>query len=104
VTLSGANASVTFTDNAAQNSYVKLTDFTPGDTIRVTGATASQYTFTLGDYDGDGVADDLRLAYTNTALGTVNDIQILNLISPSAHVTDQASAIAAAGFNFISFG
>jgi hypothetical protein len=104
VTLSGAGAAVIFTDDAAKNSHVKLTDFTSNDLIRVTGASEAQYAFSSGDYDGDGVADDLSISYSNAGLGVVNDIHILNVVSPAAFVSDKASAVSAVGFNFISFG
>jgi hypothetical protein len=54
--------------------------------------------------DGDGVADDLAISYSDPVSGAVNDIEILNILSPTAFVQDRASAIAAVGFNFISFG
>ena len=101
-TVSGAGAAVTFTDSATTNSYVKITDFTSGDVIQVTGATESQYSFSTADLDADGSADDLSITYSNA--GVVNDIQILNVVSPTAFVFDKASAVSAVGFNFITFG
>lgn len=103
-TVSGAGAAVTFTDNAAANSFVKITNFTAGDVIRVTGASEAQYSFSSGDLDGDGSADDLSISYSNAGSGVVNDIQILNVVSPTAFVFDKASAVSAVGFNFITFG
>ncbi len=103
-TVSGAGASVTFSDSAAQNSYVKITDFTLGDLIQVTGATEDQYSFSSGDLDNDGSADDLSITFSNAGSGVVNDIQILNVVSPTAFVFDKATAQAAVGFNFITFG
>jgi len=103
-TVSGAGAAITFTDDATKNSFVKITNFTAGDSIRVTGATEGQYSFSSSDLDGDGSADDLSISYSDTGLGVVNDIQILNAVSPSAFIFDKATAVSAVGFNFITFG
>jgi hypothetical protein len=103
-TVSGAGAAVTFTDDATKNSYVKVTDFTSGDVIHVTGATEADYSFSSSDLDGDGSADDLSISYSNAGSGVVNDIQILNVVSSSAFVFDKATAVSAVGFNFITFG
>lgn len=100
--VSGAGANVIFTDDATKNSYVQITNFAAGDTIRVTGATEGDYSFSSSDLDGDGSADDLSITYSNA--GVTNDIQILNAVSPTAFVVDKATAISAVGFNFISFG
>jgi len=104
VTVSGAGAAITFNDDARQNSYVKITNFTSGDSIRVTGATEADYSFSSSDLDGDGSADDLSISYSNAGSGVVNDIQILNAVSPSAFIFDKATAVTAVGFNFITFG
>ena len=96
--MSGAGGAITFTDDATKNSFVKITNFTAGDSIRVTGATEGQYSFSSSDLDGDGSADDLSIVY-NAGSGVVNDIQILNVVSPSDFVFDSASAIKAVGFN-----
>jgi len=103
-TVSGAGAAVTFTDNAGANSYVKITNFTSGDVIQVTGAAESLYSFSSSDLDNDGSADDLSISNSNAGSGVVNDIQILNVVSPTAFIFDKASAISAVGFNFITFG
>jgi len=103
-TVSGAGAAVTFSDDATKNSYVKITNFTAGDSIRVTNATEADYSFSSSDLDGDGSADDLSISYSNAGLGVVNDIQILNVVSSSAFVFDKATAVSAVGFNFITFG
>ena len=103
-TVSGAGAAVTFTDDATRNSYVKITDFTLGDLIRVTGASEGQYNFSSRDLDDDGSADDLSISYSDAGSGVVNDIQILNVVSPTAFVFDKATAVSAVGFNFITFG
>ncbi len=103
-TVSGAGASVIFTDDATKNSFVKIADFGANDLIRISGASEGKYSFSSGDLDGDGAADDLSISFSDPALGVVNDIQILNAVSPSAFVFDKATAVSAVGFNFISFG
>jgi Ca2+-binding RTX toxin-like protein len=102
--LSGAGGAIRFEDDAGRDSFVVLTNFSFGDLIAVRGATESQYSFSSRDLDGDGVADDLAISYSDPVSGAVNDIEILNILSPTAFVQDRASAIAAVGFNFISFG
>ena len=102
--MSGAGASVIFTDDATKNSFVKIADFGANDLIRISGASEGKYSFSSGDLDGDGAADDLSISFSDPALGVVNDIQILNAVSPSAFVFDKATAVSAVGFNFISFG
>jgi hypothetical protein len=101
--LSGSSGAVIFTDNAAVAGNVRITGFGADDVIRVTGATQSQYNFTSADFDNDGSADDLGISY-NAGSGVVNDIQILNIVSPTAFIVDRATAISAVGFNFITFG
>lgn len=101
--LSGSTGAVTFSDNASVAGNVRISGFGIDDVIRVTGATESQYSFTSGDLDNDGSADDLSIVY-NAGSGVVNDIQILNVVSASDFVFDKASAVSAVGFNFITFG
>lgn len=103
VTVSGATGAVTFTDNATVASNVRISNFGIDDLIRVTGATADQYSFSSGDMDNDGSADDLSIVY-NAGSGVINDIQILNVVSPSDFVFDKNSAVLAVGFNFVTFG
>lgn len=101
--LSGSSGAVIFTDNAAVAGNVRITGFGADDVIRVTGATQGQYNFTSADFDNDGSADDLGISY-NAGSGVVNDIQILNIVSPTAFVVDRATAVSAVGFSFITFG
>jgi hypothetical protein len=101
--LSGSSGAVTFTDNAAVISNVGISGFGKDDVIRVTGATENQYSYSSGDFDGDGSGDDLSLTFVSGS-GVVNDIQILNVVSSSAFVFDKATAVSAVGFNFITFG
>ena len=104
VALSGAGGSVLFEDDASRDSFVVITNFARGDLIRVTGAKAEQYSFSSRDLDGDGVADDLTISYVDPATGVINDIEILNILGTTAIVQDYSSALAAIGFNFMSFG
>jgi VCBS repeat-containing protein len=92
---------VTFSDDAAVDTNVTLINFTDNDVIHVTGATADDYSFTTGS--GAGGADDLYITYANTAAGTTNIILIEDILGPG-FVTDYASAVAAAGFEFMTFG
>jgi VCBS repeat-containing protein len=101
-TISGADGSVIFTNDPTKSAFVKITNFGSGDLIRVTGAT--DYIFTTGDLDGDGTADDLAISLSNADTGIVNDIYILNSVSPEAFVFDRTTAFSAVGFNFITFG
>jgi Ca2+-binding RTX toxin-like protein len=104
VTISAAGAAFALTDDAKKSSYVKITGFAAGDSIRITGATESQYSFSSSDLDGDGSADDLSISYSDAGSGVVNDIKILSVVSPTAFVFDKATAVSAVGFNFITFG
>jgi hypothetical protein len=101
-TISGADGNVIFANDPTKSAFVKITNFGSGDLIRVTGAT--DYIFTTGDLDGDGTADDLSISLSNADTGIVNDIYVLNSVSPEAFVFDRASAVSAVGFNFITFG
>jgi hypothetical protein len=61
------------------------------------------YDFTTGDFDNDGLADDLAISFSMSETGIINEIHLLNAVSADAFVSDQATAIAAVGFNFITF-
>lgn len=95
---------IVFADDARMASNVRIDGFTSGDRIRVTGGTAANYSFSTGDLDGDGVADDLRLVFNNAPAGVINDIRITNVVSPTAFVFDLTSAVTAVGYAFIEFG
>ena len=101
-TISGADGNVIFANDPTKSAFVKITNFGSGDLIRVTGAT--DFIFTTGDLDGDGTAGDLSISLSNPDTGIVNDIYILNSVSPEAFVFDRATAVSAVGFNFITFG
>jgi hypothetical protein len=46
----------------------------------------------------------LAISYADPISGAVNDIEILNILSPTSFVQDYSSAVTAVGFNFMSFG
>lgn len=92
----------TLTDAASAISNVEITGFDKGDVIEVSGATASQYSFTNGDADNDGVYGDLIITYASG--NTFNEIALLNAVAQNAYVADAASAKAAFGADFITFG
>lgn len=96
-------SNIVFTDDARLASYVRIEEFTAGDRILVNGAIASNYSFSTGDFDADGIANDLHIIFNNVASGVLNDIRIVNIVSPDAVVFDQASAIAAVGYAFMEF-
>ena len=81
---------------------MKITNFGTDDRIQLKNGTA--YDFTTGDFDNDGLADDLAISFSNSEIGIINEIYIINSVSPDAFVLDQATAVAAVGFNFITFG
>lgn len=88
---------IVFTDNAAQDTNVDIVGFDEGDVIHVTGASADDYSFSS---PGGG---DLQIVFNNAAAGKVNIILIEDILGPG-FVTDLDSAVAAAGFEFITFG
>lgn len=104
VALNGNSGAVTFTDNAASPTNVVISNFTGDDVIRVTGATAGQYAFTSGSFDGGTTGNDLQISFNNTTAGVVNTIVILNVVDPNTLVFNQATAVSALGYNFITFG
>ena len=104
VMLDGAGGNVTFTDDASRISNVRIVNFGAGDLIRIMGAAAGSYSFTSGNFDGGSIANDLEISFNNTAAGVVNSIYLLNVVGPNDFIFNQATATAAIGFNFISFG
>ena len=97
----GTNA-FTFSDDATKGTEVRISNFTADDKIAVTGATASLYSFSSGNFDNGTSGNDLQVSYT-TAGGVVNNIIIYNVVSPDALISSEATAEAAVGFNFITF-
>lgn len=104
VTYNASASGINFTDNAAAETNVKITGFGADDRITVTGATASQYSFTTINTDGNGTAD-LVITFNNTAASVVNSITLLEAVSANAFVADFATAQAAMNnSNFMVFG
>ncbi len=93
----------TLTDAAGIDSFVRIIGFDAGDVIHITGATASDYNFTKGDGDGDGIADDLMMSY-RPSTGGDNLITIVDAFTHEGFVYSAASAIAAVGSEFVTFG
>ena len=82
---------------------VIITNFESGDVISVTGAVAADYSYTSADLDGGGLANDLQI--TSNIDNVVGSIILLDVIGDAnAFVSNEASAEAAVGFDFINFG
>lgn len=99
VTLDGAGK-VIFTDNASQTTNVILANFGKDDLIRVTGATALQYNFTLSSQD----PRDLEITFTDPVTSASNLIVLDNVIANDTFVGDYETAAQAVGWNFMAFG
>lgn len=96
------NGNHTLTDDNTALSHVSIAGFDHGDLIRVTGATASDYSFTNADFNGDGVYGDLAIV-SSTDIAT-NIIYILDAVGANDTIVDLATAKAAFGADFIAFG
>lgn len=96
-----ADKAYTLNDAATSNTNVVIHGFTSDDKIRVTGATADQYSFTSIDADKDGTADDMVITFSSG--GVINILKILDVVDPADFITDYASAKAAVGFEFMTF-
>lgn len=88
-----------FTDDAKATSNVLITGMTSGDRITVTNAPASEYNFQRDFND----FNDLVITYTDTETGATNRIVIDEVLPDSGAVSTLAAAIAAVGFNFLTF-
>lgn len=91
-------------DDADTDSNVVIVGFDLGDFIDVTGASASDYSFTRGDADSDGVADDMTMTFRQGSVD--NLIAIIDAFAPNnpGIVYDYATASAAFGGDFMTFG
>lgn len=89
-------------DNAERSGYATVKGFGNDDVIQVSNAVSRDYNFGTGDADKDGASDDLLLTFSEG--GIVNTVAILDVIRPGIVVFDEATAEAAAGWNFITFG
>jgi hypothetical protein len=95
-----ATGKVIFTDDATKSSNVILKNFGPDDIIRVTGATASQYSFTSSVLD----PKDLEITYTDAVTSTTNTIVLDDVIKADVLIENYATASTALGWNFMAFG
>jgi len=101
-TLTLQSGAFTLEDNAARTSNVRIVGFGRDDMIHVTGAASTMYNFTSGDADRDGKADDLMMSFSGPVAS--NLVAILDAVPTNAFIYDEATAKAAVGWNFISFG
>jgi hypothetical protein len=92
-----SNDDYVLTDDADTRTDYIITGFAQGDVILVTGATADDYGF--GTAPGD--ASDLDIAFSN---GTDFTHIIIEGILDGGFVFDYESAVAAVGFEFLTFG
>ena len=96
------NTSYLFTDNAATNTNVWIEGFGTDDRIQVTGASKSDYSFSAGDYDSDGTADDLGISFSTGSV--VNMYTMIDAVSPHVFVGNYDTAAQALGADFMTFG
>lgn len=83
-----------FTDDDVVASNVIINAFGEDDFIQFDGDVGS-YTFASGDFDGDGVADDLSI--TSNVSGAAGTVILTNSIADGTVVTNEAQADAAIG-------
>ncbi|NJC05711.1 VCBS repeat-containing protein [Sphingomonas kaistensis] len=86
--------SFAYTDDFAIANTVLVRDFGADDTLTF-NTSIGNVSFGSGDFDGDGVADDLRIATNNG--GVVSDIILANAVAPDTVVFNEATAEAAVG-------
>lgn len=96
-TIAAGGDAILFTDNATVNTDVFLTGFSNNDQIRVTNATSSQYNF------GTSATDANDLLVTFNSGGNFTIITIDEVLPDGAFVSTYAEAVAAVGFNFMTF-
>jgi hypothetical protein len=99
VTIDAAAADFCFADAANVTTQVVLQNFAAGDRIEVSGATASDYNFARSFDD----INDLVITYT-LASGATNLIVIDDVLPDAGVVANYALAVAAIGFDFMTFG
>ena len=101
LTLEGTKA-YTLNDNAGTSNFAYVKGFNLGDVVHVTNATSFDYNFTTIDADRDGRYNDLEISFNDGA--NVNYMVLLDAISGSPAVFNEATAENAFGGNFITFG
>jgi hypothetical protein len=89
-----ANGNVTFADSATVASNSIISDFTQGDLIRIT-ANAADVNFTTAAGD----VNDLEITFNVN--GVVSRIILDEVLDGTGFITNEASAIAEVGFDFI---
>lgn len=87
-------------DDPDVNTNVIIKGMDQDDTIHVTRA--ARYSFTSAVKDGDGIANDLTITFNDGAHYAT--IEIRDILTPGPFVYNEATAEAAAGWNFITFG
>ncbi|HKK99986.1 MAG TPA: DUF4214 domain-containing protein [Desulfotignum sp.] len=90
VVLDAAGDAFNFTDDADILTNVRINNFTSDDSISITNAQESDYSFS-----NDGT--DMHIIFNNQ--GTVNTISLTGVVSSEDLVYDQASFTAAMGFD-----
>lgn len=95
-----ATGRVIFADDASKTTNVILVNFGKDDLIRVTGATALDYNFTLSSED----PRDLEITYSDPVTSAFNLIVLDNVIANDTFVVDYETAAQAVGWNFMAFG
>lgn len=99
VTVNVGAGNQVLSDDANVNSNVIVRGFNLGDAIKMTGVPLSEYSFTNGDADKDGVYGDLILSYNSNTVS--NSIGIIGAVSGNAFVYDLATAEQAFGGKFL---
>jgi Ca2+-binding RTX toxin-like protein len=95
-----AGTAYTIKDNPDTSTNVVLNGFGQDDRIHVTKV--ANYAFTSGALDVDNVANDLTISYNDGS--RFASIVVKDVVPLGKFVYDEASAEAAVGWNFISFG
>jgi hypothetical protein len=92
-----ADTQYLLSDDANKNTNVFVSGFNRGDVIHVANAAASDYNFSSGDDP-----KDLDIAYMSH--GAINLITLDDVLATDALIYNLASAQAAVGYDFITFG
>lgn len=92
-----ASTNYILTDNASVQSFVLVTGFDAGDQIKVTNATSGDYNFTTSATD----QNDVVITFNG---GVVNEIILDEVVADGTVIFNLATARAALGDNFITFG
>lgn len=99
VVVGAAGGNFCFSDATLTLTNVVLRNFGNGDRIDVTGACAHDYNFARSFGD----VNDLVITFSDPSEGVLTIIVIDDVLPDSGAVVDLSTAIAAVGFDFISF-